>query len=62
MNRSILLNTILKTLNKINKNNYINAKNENKITLFNSNICCNYSFEKPNNLKEIFNSWDVFIN
>ena len=40
---------------------YFSKKNK---ELFNpeEGTCANYSFEKPNNLKEIYNAWDVFIN
>jgi hypothetical protein len=61
MNRSTT-KTLIKTLIKISKNSYSNYNNIDEMVIFDSSICCNYSFEKPNNLKEIFNSWDVFIN
>ena len=32
-----------------------------ELTVFNPKVCCNHSFKKPNNLKEIYNVWDVFI-
>jgi hypothetical protein len=36
-------------------------KEQTEITFYNKYMCCRHSFEKPNNLKEIYNSWDVFI-
>ena len=31
------------------------------MVLFDKNMGCNHSFKKPNNLKEIYNAWDKFI-
>ena len=62
MNRSIFQiwkqTGILCNLNKSN----FSKKDKNDLTLFESQSSLNYSFLKPNNLKEIFNAWDVFIN
>ncbi len=37
------------------------SNNKNNIVLFDKNMCCNHSFTTPNNLKQIYNSWDKFI-
>ena len=37
------------------------SNNKNDIVLFDKNMGCNHSFKKPNNLKEIYNAWDQFI-
>ena len=36
-------------------------KNKNDMVVFDENMGCNHSFKKPNNLKEIYNAWDKFI-
>jgi len=61
MNRNIF--HIWKNITLDNKLNfYKNTKKTTKeLTIFEPDLCCNYSFEKPNNLKEIYNTWDVFI-
>jgi len=35
--------------------------NKNDMVVFDKNMGCNHSFKKPNNLKEIYNAWDKFI-
>jgi hypothetical protein len=62
MNRSRNNTNEFKYLYYLNFLKFSKKKINNYIIKDTINTCCNYSFEKPNNLKEIFNSWDVFIN
>lgn len=62
MNRSMLEKKNSKNLIKLKVYWFSDNKIENYIESFKLDTCCNYSFEKPNNLKEIFNAWDIFIN
>jgi hypothetical protein len=63
MNRSIfqIWKQNLKLLKHHKRTYFFCNTNKQKIILFNTNTCCNYSFKKPNNLKEIYNAWDLFI-
>ena len=62
MNRGIFQIWKSKQPSKYMNNKQTNKFNKNEITVFDYNPCCIHSFKKPNNLKEIYNSWDVFIN
>jgi hypothetical protein len=56
MNRSRNNTNEFKYLNYLNFLKFSKKKINNDIIKDTINTCCNYSFEKPNNLKEIFNS------
>jgi len=61
MNRSIfqIWKPNINLENKIKYKYSVDVKNG--ITIFDPNMGCKHSFNKPNNLKEIYNVWDTFI-
>ncbi len=61
MNRSILQTWKQRLLNLMIKKYFSQNNNKKEDILQNYYTCCNYSFKKPNNLKEIYNTWDLFI-
>jgi hypothetical protein len=62
MNRSIFQLWKSNKLSKYTSNKQISSFNNKKIVMNEFNLSCIHSFKKPNNLKEIYNSWDIFIN